>query len=297
MYLKNKKMKYIIPIVLCIVAAAIIYIVKNNPISLNNYEIKSNNTHINNENTIDSDTAKSVDSNSKNRFENIPLTSDNIGVPVLYYHSVSENAINDVTITPKKLKEQLDYINDNNYVTITMRELYSHIENNTPIPQKSIIITFDDGYMNNYTEAFPILKDLNMTATIFCVGNSLDGSYYLSEDAIKEMSDYGIDIESHTVNHLHLDTLSYDQQLSEIKNSKNILEKITGKEVLALAYPFGDYNNDTIKATKEAGYKMAFTTKLGLSDRTDNIYELNRIYISSSYDMSIFKDLLNNTAK
>lgn len=290
-------MKYIIPIVLCIVAAAIIYIVKNNPISLNNYEIKSNNTHINNENTIDSDTAKSVDSNSKNRFENIPLTSDNIGVPVLYYHSVSENAINDVTITPKKLKEQLDYINDNNYVTITMRELYSHIENNTPIPQKSIIITFDDGYMNNYTEAFPILKDLNMTATIFCVGNSLDGSYYLSEDAIKEMSDYGIDIESHTVNHLHLDTLSYDQQLSEIKNSKNILEKITGKEVLALAYPFGDYNNDTIKATKEAGYKMAFTTKLGLSDRTDNIYELNRIYISSSYDMSIFKDLLNNTAK
>lgn len=297
MYLKNKKMKYIIPIVLCIVAVAIIYIVKNNPISLNNYEIKSNNTHINNENTIDSDTAKSVDSNSKNRFENIPLTSDNIGVPVLYYHSVSENAINDVTITPKKLKEQLDYINDNNYVTITMRELYSHIENNTPIPQKSIIITFDDGYMNNYTEAFPILKDLNMTATIFCVGNSLDGSYYLSEDAIKEMSDYGIDIESHTVNHLHLDTLSYDQQLSEIKNSKNILEKITGKEVLALAYPFGDYNNDTIKATKEAGYKMAFTTKLGLSDRTDNIYELNRIYISSSYDMSIFKDLLNNTAK
>lgn len=297
MYLKNKKMKYIIPIVLCIVAAAIIYIVTNNSISLNNYETNSNNTHINNENTIDSDTAKSVDSNSKNRFENIPITSDNIGVPVLYYHSVSENSINDVTITPEKLKEQLNYINDNNYVTITMRELYSHIENNTPIPQKSIIITFDDGYMNNYTEAFPILKDLNMTATIFCVGNSLDGSYYLSEDAIKEMSDYGIDIESHTVNHLHLDTLSYDQQLSEIRNSKNILEKITGKEVLALAYPFGDYNNDTIKATKEAGYKMAFTTKLGLSDRTDNIYELNRIYISSSYDMSTFKDLLNNTAK
>lgn len=297
MYLKNKKMKYIIPIVLCIVAAAIIYIVTNNSISLNNYETDSNNTHINNENTIDSDTAKSVDSNSKNRFENIPITSDNIGVPVLYYHSVSENSINDVTITPEKLKEQLNYINDNNYVTITMRELYSHIENNTPIPQKSIIITFDDGYMNNYTEAFPILKDLNMTATIFCVGNSLDGSYYLSEDAIKEMSDYGIDIESHTVNHLHLDTLSYDQQLSEIRNSKNILEKITGKEVLALAYPFGDYNNDTIKATKEAGYKMAFTTKLGLSDRTDNIYELNRIYISSSYDMSTFKDLLNNTAK
>ncbi|ETI89772.1 MAG: Polysaccharide deacetylase family protein, partial [Clostridium butyricum DORA_1] len=75
-----------------------------------------------------------------------------------YYHSVDENAANEVTITPEKLKEQLDYINDNNYVTITMTELYDHIENNKPIPEKSIIITFDDGYMNNYTEAFPMLK-------------------------------------------------------------------------------------------------------------------------------------------
>lgn len=294
MYLKNKKTKYIIPIVLCIIATVLVCIFINNSISLNNYENKSNNADINLENTLDSDTIELID---KNRFENTTLTTDNIGVPVLYYHSVSENAINEVTITPKKLKEQLDYINDNNYVTITMSELYNHIENNTPIPEKSIIITFDDGYMNNYTEAFPILKELNMKATIFCVGNSLDGSYYLSEDAIKEMSDYGIDIQSHTVNHLHLDTLSYDQQLSEIKDSKNLLEKITGKEVIALAYPFGDYNNDTIKATKEAGYKMAFTTKLGLSDRTDNIYELNRIYISSSYDMNTFKNLLNNTVK
>ena len=151
--------------------------------------------------------------------------------------------------------------------------------------------------MNNYTEAFPMLKELNMTATIFCVGNSLDGSYYLSEEAIKEMSDYGIDIESHTVNHVHLDTMSYDEQLLELKNSKNILEKITGKEVLSLAYPFGDYNDNTIKAAKDAGYKMGFTTKLGLSDRTDDIYKLDRIYISSSYDMNTFKNLLKNTAK
>ena len=136
-----------------------------------------------------------------------------------------------------------------------------------------------------------------MKATIFCVGNSLDGSYYLSEDAIKEMSDYGIDIESHTINHLHLDTLSYDDQLEELKRSKEILENITGKEVLSMAYPFGDYNDDTLRAVKDAGYKLAFTTNLGLSDRNDNIFELDRIYISSYYDMDTFKNLLNNTQK
>ncbi|MDU4752953.1 MAG: polysaccharide deacetylase family protein [Clostridium butyricum] len=297
---KNKNLKYIIIILLSIIFLILAYIFINGVTSKNNNN--SVNSDNKSENSVYSNLIESIDdniknNNNKNRFENVSLTSDNIGIPVLYYHSVDENAANEVTITPEKLKEQLDYINDNNYVTITMTELYDHIENNKPIPEKSIIITFDDGYMNNYTEAFPMLKELNMTATIFCVGNSLDGSYYLSEEAIKEMSDYGIDIESHTVNHVHLDTMSYDEQLLELKNSKNILEKITGKEVLSLAYPFGDYNDNTIKAAKDAGYKMGFTTKLGLSDRTDDIYKLDRIYISSSYDMNTFKNLLKNTAK
>lgn len=297
---KNKNLKYIIIILLSITFLILAYIFINGVTSKNNNN--SVNSDNKSENSVYSNLIESIDdniknNNNKNRFENVSLTSDNIGIPVLYYHSVDENAANEVTITPEKLKEQLDYINDNNYVTITMTELYDHIENNKPIPEKSILITFDDGYMNNYTEAFPMLKELNMTATIFCVGNSLDGSYYLSEEAIKEMSDYGIDIESHTVNHVHLDTMSYDEQLLELKNSKNILEKITGKEVLSLAYPFGDYNDNTIKAAKDAGYKMGFTTKLGLSDRTDDIYKLDRIYISSSYDMNTFKNLLKNTAK
>lgn len=297
---KNKNLKYIIIILLSIIFLILAYIFINGVTSKNNNN--SVNSDNKSENSVYSNLIESIDdsiknNNKKNRFENVSLTSDNIGIPVLYYHSVDENAANEVTITPEKLQEQLDYINDNNYVTITMTELYDHIENNKPIPEKSILITFDDGYMNNYTEAFPMLKELNMTATIFCVGNSLDGSYYLSEEAIKEMSDYGIDIESHTVNHVHLDTMSYDEQLLELKNSKNILEKITGKEVLSLAYPFGDYNDNTIKAAKDAGYKMGFTTKLGLSDRTDDIYKLDRIYISSSYDMNTFKNLLKNTAK
>lgn len=297
---KNKNLKYIIIILLSIIFLILAYIFINGVTSKNNNN--SVNSDNKSENSVYSNLIESIDdniknNNNKNRFENVSLTSDNIGIPVLYYHSVDENAANEVTITPEKLQEQLDYINDNNYVTITMTELYDHIENNKPIPEKSILITFDDGYMNNYTEAFPMLKELNMTATIFCVGNSLDGSYYLSEEAIKEMSDYGIDIESHTVNHVHLDTMSYDEQLLELKNSKNILEKITGKEVLSLAYPFGDYNDNTIKAAKDAGYKMGFTTKLGLSDRTDDIYKLDRIYISSSYDMNTFKNLLKNPAK
>lgn len=296
---KNKKSRYI---GLTFLAAAVLLLTLffiNKGLNPKSAEIDTNNSY-----NVSSDLLKNSDTDNdsntnedtdEDRFKNIDLTSKDIGVRVLYYHSVDANAGNEVTITPESLKKQLQYINDNNYTTITMKELYDYLNNNAPIPEKSIIITFDDGYMNNYTEAFPILKELNMKATIFCVGNSLDGSYYLSHEALKEMSDYGIDIESHTVNHVHLDTLSYDEQLSEMKNSKEILENITGREVISIAYPFGDYNADTIKATKQAGYSLGFTTNLGLAYRSSDEFELDRIYISSNYDMNTFKNLIDNT--
>lgn len=225
------------------------------------------------------------------------LISDNRGIPVLYYHSVRESADNEVTITPEKLREELKYIHDQGYITLTITQLKDYILNSSPVPEKSILITFDDGYMDNYYSAFPILKEFNMTATIFCIASELDGSYYLSKEAIKEMSDYGIDIESHTVTHPHLNTLDYNKQLEELIQSKKTLEGITGKKITSIAYPFGDFNDNSIKASKEAGYTLGFTTKLGLSDRNDNPLTLDRIYINSKYNMNIFKELLSKTKK
>jgi peptidoglycan/xylan/chitin deacetylase (PgdA/CDA1 family) len=223
--------------------------------------------------------------------------NDNRGIPVLYYHSVKESADNEVTIKPEKLREELKYIKDEGYSTLTISQLKDYILSNSPIPQKSILITFDDGYMDNYNSAFPIMKEFNMTATIFCIASELDGSYYLSKEAIKEMSDYGIDIESHTVTHPHLNKLEYSKQLEELSESKKILENITGKEICSVAYPFGDFNDNSVKASREAGYVLGFTTKLGLSDRNDNPLTLDRIYISSNYEMNTFKELLSKTKK
>lgn len=220
------------------------------------------------------------------------LINDNRGVPVLYYHSVKESADNEVTITPEMLRSQLKYIHNQGYVTLTISDLETYILNDSLIPEKSILITFDDGYMDNYYSAFPILKDFNMVATIFCITSELNGSYYLSKEAIREMSAYGIDIESHTVNHPHLNKMTYDKQLEELVESKKALEEITGKEINSIAYPFGDFNDDSVKAAKDAGYVLGFTTKLGLSDRSDNPLTLDRIYINSKYDMNTFEELL-----
>lgn len=230
-------------------------------------------------------------------FNDSNLINNNRGVPVLYYHSVKESADNEVTISPQMLRTQLKFIKDQGYITLTLSEIKNYILNNSPIPEKSIVITFDDGYMDNYSNAFPILKEFNMVATIFCITSNLDGSYYLSEDALKEMSNYGIDIQSHTVTHPQLNKLTYNQQLTELKESKKTLEYITGKEIDSIAYPYGDFNEDTIKAAKTAGYTLGFTTKRGLSDRSDNPLKLDRIYISSKYSMDIFKEILARTEK
>lgn len=238
-----------------------------------------------------------VNSNSNIYDSSIKLVSDNRGIPVLYYHSVNDTVDNEVTISPELLKKQLEYIKYQGYITLSMNEVENYILYNQPIPEKSILITFDDGYMDNYYKAYPILKELNMKATIFCITSELDGSYYLSEEALKEMSQNNIDIESHTVNHLHLNKLTYDEQLKEMSGSKTKLENITGKKVTSIAFPFGDYNEDSVKAAKNAGYSIAFTTNKGFADRDDNPLELNRIYVNSYYDMNTFISILKQTKK
>lgn len=293
-----KKIKGILISILAILAIILGGFSIHNNQSSNELLIKNN--QLLNEDTSPKDTQKiKYDDNfsSEQAFNGLSLTQDNIGIPILYYHSVSPSADNEVIITPEILKSELQYLKDEGYTTLTLNEVSDYLLNSSAIPSKSIVITFDDGYMDNYDNAFPILKELGMKATIFCITSKLDGSYYLSPNAIKEMSDYGIDIQSHTVTHPKLDSLTYDEQLTELKESKKTLESITGKPVTSIAYPFGNFNEDTIKAAEASGYSLGFTTNRGLADRNDHYLKIDRIYVSSNYDLKTFKEILSTTNK
>lgn len=297
--MKNKKILGIILIILISLAICLTLFFKN--ISSSKDNNVSNSTVDIKENTQERNNTKEDSTENINRFEGLEMTTEDVGIPVLYYHSVLPDSEvttrNEVTISPENLKTQLQLVKDLGYTTLTMSELNDYIINNKEIPKKSILITFDDGYADNYVHAFPILKELDMKATIFVISSGIDGGYYMSSDQLKDMVNYGIDIESHTVNHVHLDTLSYEEQLKELKDSKATIEKITNKEVLSIAFPFGDYNENTLKAVTEAGYSIAFTTNRGLANRTDNKIALDRIYVSSEYSIDTFKDRLLNTNK
>lgn len=309
-YSKNKKPKIrqldffsvlIVILVIILIALLIIIHFKN---KAENNNLQSQNISSNNKETITAETSSpetdttTVDSKEENRFEGLTMTNENVGVPVLYYHSVDPSEANEVIISPEKLREELTFIKDSGYTTLTMSELNDYILNNAPIPEKSIVITFDDGYADNYANAFPILKELDMKATIFVISNFTDkDGYYMTSQQLKEMADYGIDIQSHTASHAHLNQLTYEEQLNELKTSKEKLESITEKPVISIAYPFGDYDDNTILASKEAGYSLSFNTNRGLSDRTDNPLSLNRIYVSSLYSIEQFKEILESTEK
>ena len=291
----------IVILVIILIALLIIIHFKN---KAENNNLQSQNISSNNKETITAETSSpetdttTVDSKEENRFEGLTMTNENVGVPVLYYHSVDPSEANEVIISPEKLREELTFIKDSGYTTLTMSELNDYILNNAPIPEKRIVITFDDGYADNYANAFPILKELDMKATIFVISNFTDkDGYYMTSQQIKEMSDYGIDIQSHTASHAHLNQLTYEEQLNELKTSKEKLESITEKPVISIAYPFGDYDDNTILASKEAGYSLSFNTNRGLSDRTDNPLSLNRIYVSSLYSIEQFKEILESTEK
>jgi peptidoglycan/xylan/chitin deacetylase (PgdA/CDA1 family) len=243
--------------------------------------------------------SSNISQEDKDKFGGVPVINDNRGVPVICYHSIGEDPSgkNPIIISVEKFRQHLQTIKDDGYTTLTMAQLSDYVLRDKPIPEKSVVLTFDDGYIDNYTNVFPILKEFNMNATIFVISTYLDGVFYMTPNQVKEMSDYGIDIESHTVTHRRLSELSYEEQLNELKKSKDTIEGITGKPIIAIAYPEGKFNEDTKKAMMEAGYSMGFTINRGYVDRDDEVSQLNRICVDYTYKPRNIEKILKDFKK
>ena len=224
-------------------------------------------------------------------------TENEFSIPVLMYHSITKDEKGLFKVPKDKFYEQMKYLKDNNYKTLTLDELYNHLINGIPFPEKSIVITFDDGYSDNYENAYPILKKFGFKATIFTITNYIankDGTYFMSKDQLKELELNGVEIESHTTNHPKLDKLSKEERIKTLKNSKDTIEKLLNKEVKYIAYPFGRCNEDVIEDVKNVGYNMAFTTKMGLANMSSGVYELKRVFINGYTNLNRFAKKIGN---
>lgn len=255
--------------------------------------------------TISEDTEitkdKKVDekTSSKNRFDGIKLSNENRPIPVLCYHDVTPNnpENNELLIHPSKFKEQLQYLKDNGYFPITLDEFYGFLRENKAIPEKSVVLTFDDGYRGNYTYAYQILKDFGFAATVFVVSDFVDNDLYMTKEQLKEMSHNGFKVESHTSKHDDLSKLNEAQQIETLKKSKDNLEKIVAQPIEYVAYPFGRSNNQTRIAAEKAGYKLGFNLNGRLADRSDNNYNIDRVYVSNNDSIEKFEYKLTKSPK
>lgn len=226
---------------------------------------------------------------------------------VLMYHLISDqipnSKFNRLRVSPNKFEKQLKWLKKNNFVSYKISE----IAQNKSISKKAVCLTFDDGYKDNYTNAFKIMKKYGFKGTIFIACNKNEKNWQKDKDSflpikelskepglddleVKEMIESGlIEIGSHTLNHLNLKKLSLKQKEDEIINSKKYIEDKYNIVCKSFAYPFGSYDQSDIEIVKKAGYLNASSTKNKIFNPDVNSkFEIPRLYINGNYNMIQF---------
>lgn len=213
-------------------------------------------------------------------------------VPILMYHAIDDfkgEGLKELFVTPVNFEAQMQYLKDNGYTLLTFEQWGKVNKVNKPI-----LVTFDDGMKNNMN-AFRILQKLQdetfkPTATEYVIAGFIDsGSYRLTTDDIKEMVNSGIfSVQSHTMSHADLPKITNFEE--ELQDSRVKIEQVTGKPVIAIAYPFGHFNEQVVEETKKY-YKFATTTKPGQfieKGQPDEFLLMHRVRISYSTTIKEF---------
>ncbi len=224
-------------------------------------------------------------------------------VPILAFHSVSHHC-DPFAVTPDTFERMMIHIKESNYKVLTLKEAVDGLTN-ANVPGRSLAITFDDGYMDNYINALPVLRNLNFAATFFVVtGNIANKSIWdkqcldlMGWDHLKELANNGHSIGSHTHSHVRLTNVSSPLQLHvEILQSKQMIHDKVDTDWISFAYPYsaGVYNQDVHTNLIRAGYTCAVTSTgyFGNNSTTDK-WQLKRIRIDHSTTLAKFKEMVS----
>ena len=219
------------------------------------------------------------------------------GLTILTYHSISNEIEPDETVTPEEFERQLQYIEEN-YKVISLEEAIGYLQTDIEKVSGSIVITFDDGYSDNYYNAYPLLKKHNFPATIFPITGFIknNGGKYLSPSQIHEMKNNNISFGAHTISHRILTSLTNEEVVREIRDSKDMLESQLGQRINFFAYPVGtrvDFNDEIEEVVKTCKYSCACSNMYGMNGKNADIFALKRIGIETTDNFFIFKKKLN----
>ncbi len=237
-------------------------------------------------------------------------TSTAVAVPILLYHSVSWYATpryRDYAITPDNFAAHMAYLSDHNYTPLTVTQFVTAcVQGTDRLPERLIILTFDDGLADFYSGALPILNRYNFGATLYLATGFIGRtSRWLVPEGegdrpmmtwaqVAEVSSYGIECGAHSQSHRQLDTLPLGAAQQEIQWSKDTLEDHLGREVQTFSYPHGYYSGAVRRLVQQAGYTSACAVKRAMSSTTDDRFGLARIAISADVDVAKLDTLLRS---
>ncbi len=229
-------------------------------------------------------------------------------IPILMYHRLVKNedakGIHTIYFDVDEFEKHLIYIKEKGFETITFDDL-NKITLEKRLKKKYIILTFDDGYKDNYELLFPLLKKYNMKAVIYMVSHlnynkwdvDKDGEKrfdLMTKDEILEMDRSGlVEFGGHTMHHVNLPTLDYKTQKEEILGNKIWLEKLLEKRLVSFAYPFGYFNEDSKKIVEELEFDYGVATDSGPFNLSEDLFEIRRIGIFPDLNFRRFKNRLS----
>ena len=222
---------------------------------------------------------------------------------ILCYHIVESPQDPRMEVSREAFRQQMRYLAMTGYTVIPLRDLYDYASGKrASLPPNSVVITIDDGWRSTYTEVFPEMKRRGFPFTVFIYPKIIGQTpYAMTWKQIREMADAGVDVQSHTFSHGFLSRRRHpeasDQDYAawlerELKESKKVLEKETGRQVHFLAYPYGDYDRRVRENVAKAGYEAGLTCEYGRVRRGSDPMRMKRVAIEKSMDFAMFRHLL-----
>ncbi len=219
--------------------------------------------------------------------------------PILMYHYIStapedaDRTLLDLTVPPEQFEQHLDVILEEGYQSITMDQLYEGMHHNFALPEKPVVLTFDDGYWDAAAHATPLMRSRGMVGTFYIVSEFMETSIYLKWGDAAAMQNSGMEIGCHSATHPDLSRLSYDEQFQELESSTLAIENALGRRPTTFCYPFGRHNLNTRLILRDMGYKTAVTTSDATVQYADNRFRMGRVRVRNRTTLDQLRWLLN----
>lgn len=223
-----------------------------------------------------------------------------IRLPILMYHYISEPPPDadvyriDLSVPPSLFRQHLEYLRDGGYTPVGLEDLYAALQTGAVLPDKPVVLTFDDGYEDNYTNAWPLLREFGFTGTFYVMTSGPDtgNSGYMTPQQLAEMAAGGMQIESHSRDHPDLRGRDGDFLVYQLLGAQESIAVWTGHTPYQFAYPAGVYDEAVLTMLRSLHVQTAVTTQNGVLHTTDAPLELPRLRIRNTTDVPTLAALL-----